>query len=153
MKDYFIPENDLHVGFTGTRQGMTRKQADECKDLLSRIRRDTDLNQWAGTYRAFFHHGDCIGADAEAHCIASELVFPHYGIIIHPPTNQKMMANCKGAERMKPKPYLERNHDIVDASTILIATPETEEEVLRSGTWATVRYARRQNMVVKILNP
>jgi predicted Rossmann fold nucleotide-binding protein DprA/Smf involved in DNA uptake len=133
-----------HIGFTGTRQGMTRKQADECKELLLKIRRESD------NYGTFFHHGDCTGADAEAHYIALEL---DYSIIIHPPTNQKMVANCKGNKRMEPKPYLERNHDIVDASTILIATPETEEEVLRSGTWATVRYARRQNKEVRILNP
>ena len=140
-----VMHNDLHVGFTGTRQGMTQKQRDACDKLLFDLHRERNWHRVS-----FFHHGDCVGADAIAHDIATAREF---SIIIHPPTNQRLVANCKGNKRMEPKPYLERNHDIVDASTILIATPETEEEVLRSGTWATVRYARRQNKEVRILNP
>jgi hypothetical protein len=40
------------------------------------------------------------------------------------------------------RPYLARNKDIVDACTILIATPAQNSEIQRSGTWATVRYAK-----------
>jgi hypothetical protein len=64
-------------------------------------------------------------------------------IVIHPPTDPKKRAFCKGAAEIRePKPYLDRNHDIVDeGSGLLIAAPFQEEEILRSGTWATVRYA------------
>ena len=49
------------------------------------------------------------------------------------------------------KRYLERNRDIVDACDILIACPRTLKEELRSGTWATVRYARKVGKPVAIL--
>jgi hypothetical protein len=37
---------------------------------------------------------------------------------------------------------LERNRDIVDATVALLAGPDGNRERQRSGTWATVRYAR-----------
>jgi len=42
-----------------------------------------------------------------------------------------------------PRGYLDRNTDIVKHSHILIGCPSTLNEVLRSGTWATIRRARR----------
>ncbi len=59
----------------------------------------------------------------------------------------------KGDETRKPKPYLKRNHDIVDESDILIGFPSSEEERLRSGTWATVRYARKTGKRIYIIFP
>jgi len=41
------------------------------------------------------------------------------------------------------KPYLDRNQDIVDGADILIAAPNEDKEIVRSGTWSTVRYARK----------
>jgi hypothetical protein len=35
----------------------------------------------------------------------------------------------------------------------VIATPVTEDEEVRSGTWTTVRYARKQDRKVTVLNP
>lgn len=53
-------------------------------------------------------------------------------------------AFCKGAVvTYKPEPYLDRNHYMVDRCNLLIACPEGIE-ALRSGTWATVRYARKR---------
>ncbi len=52
---------------------------------------------------------------------------------------------------LESKPYLERNRDIVDASEVLIACPSTREEVMRSGTWATVRYARKKGMKITLI--
>lgn len=45
-----------------------------------------------------------------------------------------------------------RNHDIVDATEWLIATPKKFEEI-RSGTWATVRYAKKVKKPVTIIWP
>lgn len=117
------------VGFTGTQAGMSPSQKLYVGDLLSK------------DYIAELHHGDCIGADENAHTIA--LTF-HIPIIIHPPLNPQKRAHCTGAKYiLAPRPYLERNHDIVDASDIVIGTPKEYNEVLRSGTWATLRYARK----------
>jgi predicted Rossmann fold nucleotide-binding protein DprA/Smf involved in DNA uptake len=66
-------------------------------------------------------------------------------IIIHPPTDNKLRAYCKSDNYTQPKSYLERNKDIVNSCEQLIACPLTQEEELRSGTWATIRYARKTN--------
>ena len=51
-----------------------------------------------------------------------------------------------------PKPYLDRNRDIVDACEVLLATPDGPER-LRSGTWSTVRYARKIGKPVEVRLP
>jgi hypothetical protein len=109
------------VGFTGTRKGMTHTQRVQVVNILSGLQPDA------------FHHGGCVGADAEAHALADRLRIP--------------------TEIRPPKPYLERNHDIVDESDVLIATPGQVNEVRRSGTWATIRYARKQDTTVLLVLP
>lgn len=53
---------------------------------------------------------------------------------------------------MNDKPYLERNANIVEESSILIACPiDKNEEEWRSGTWSTVRKARKRNIMIHIL--
>lgn len=118
----------MRVGFSGTRQGMSRKQKSRVQELLEQLK-----PEW-------FHHGDCIGADEEAAGIASKL-----GIKLesHPPENTRYRAFCPYDVIHEPKPYIERNHDIVDAVEFMIFTPATDQEVLRSGTWAIWRYAQR----------
>ncbi len=99
---------------------------------------------------AVLHHGDCIEGDEQAHSIA---LLIGYEVEIHPPINPKARAWCKGARIVHPaKPYIERNHDIVDASSQMFAAPFGEEaSEPRSGTWATVRYARRTNKPVHLI--
>ena len=122
-KDHMI------VGFTGTQIGMTPFQLKRVRKIL------TDLAPKA------LHHGDCVGADAEAHEIALSLDIP---IIGHPPLKSSKQAFCRGFEELRdPKPYLERNHDIVDECHVLIAAPATPHQRRRSGTWATYRYAHK----------
>ncbi len=97
------------------------------------------------------HHGDCIIADNVAHRIAKAL---SWRVEIHPPDNPTKRAFCKHADLIHPeKPYLERNRDIVDASEALIATPAENAELARSGTWSTVRYARKKAIPVYIVFP
>lgn len=123
----------MQIGFTGSRKGMTSKQMNSVRLHLKSIRKKVEG----------FRHGDCIGADEQAHRIARGLQIP---ITIHPPDDDSNRAFCQDADRvLKTKPYIERNQDIVDRCDILLAAPNTDEEVLRSGTWATIRYARKEN--------
>lgn len=96
------------------------------------------------------HHGDCIEADAEAHEIARAL---GWHIVGHPPTNPHKRAFCQFDEARPPAPYLVRNRHIVNETTALLATPRSFAEVIRSGTWATIRYARKLGRPVIVIYP
>jgi hypothetical protein len=99
------------------------------------------------------HHGKCRGADAEAHAI-SRSIDPEIKIVTHPPENTTYVAEeCVGDEERDPLPYLERNKAIVDECEVLVAAPEQNHEIVRSGTWSTVRYARKQGKPVVIILP
>lgn len=120
------------LGFTGTQQGMTLKQ----KERLSNIFRN---GKFTG-----FRHGGCIGADEQAHYLAIAHEVP---VWVHPGVDRKGNVSrrgkfedaiCVNVEKF----YLDRNKDIVNESDIMVATPHGFEEELRSGTWATIRYAR-----------
>lgn len=97
-----------------------------------------------------FHHGDCTGADEQAHMIAR---ICGYFIVVHPPTDPKKRAWCTGDFAMTPAPYLERNAAIVRSTLELIATPGETVEQVRSGTWATIRQARRLRRPTTIVWP
>ena len=115
------------IGFTGTQVGLTPHQTQMLWTLL------------AAEGIEEFHHGDCVGADAQAHAMAVGLGIP---VIIHPCTIEAKRAYCEGArEVLEAKAPLDRNRDIVDACDGILACPRGPEEQ-RSGTWATVRYAR-----------
>jgi hypothetical protein len=134
----------LHIGFTGTRHGMTPAQADA---LAARLAPYAEAEAWA------FHHGDCQGGDAEAHQIAWML-----GAIVHvhPPDNDTWRAYCAGPSRVlrhAPLPYLQRNQAIVEACDVLLAAPRQAQEERRSGTWATIRDAKKLGKPVIILPP
>jgi hypothetical protein len=129
-------EVTMVIGFTGTKLGMTVAQKRRLSKLLGSILFDSVA------------HGDCIGADAEFHAMAKRRGVE---IQIFPPLNPKFRAFLKG-RLAKPAPYLIRNRAIVDASDILLATP-SGTEVLRSGTWATIRYARRVDKPRVVIYP
>ena len=129
------------IGFTGTRKGMNFNQRNLLRELLEKF-----VNNHGGAVT--FHHGDCIGADEQAHKIAEELKMR---IVVHPPEDPKYRAFCQGHEEEKPLPYLERNRNIVSRSYHLIAAPKEQYEVTRSGTWYTVRRAREQDLNVLII--
>ena len=54
---------------------------------------------------------------------------------------------------LDPRPYLARNRDIVDASDLMLACPAEQQEVLRSGTWATIRYALKRDKHLIVIHP
>ncbi len=128
------------LGFTGTQKGMTPQQIQAVQDLILKLK------------PAVARHGDCVGADAQFHEAVQEHL-PDALILIHPPQITNKRAFCRGAVALPAKAYLERNHDIVDAVSHMLATPAEFEEIQRSGTWATIRYARKQNKPLMIVFP
>jgi len=133
----------MRLGFTGTSKGINTKQFDELVETIKFIMAQTNNTI------TMCRHGDCIGADATFHDICEDLGLP---ITIHPPSNPAKRAWKEG--ELEPElDYIQRNHKIVDNCDILIACSETNEETLRSGTWATVRYARKCAKEIYIIFP
>lgn len=85
------------------------------------------------------HHGDCLGWDVLAFFFCNILSIR---TVAHPPLDERFRAFTKSDLILPPKEYLDRNKDIVDAVDFLIAAPDGPER-LRSGTWSTVRYAKK----------
>jgi hypothetical protein len=132
----------MKVGFTGTREGMTLNQRSQFWSWLSK--------QGATSFR----QGCCIGADSQAAYVASKVV-PRPTIVGH--LSNLQAQTCPRAvglcdDTVPPEPPLVRNHDIVDACDVLAACPRGPEE-RRSGTWATVRFARTIGRRVVIFWP
>ena len=148
----------FHIGFTGTREDMTAAQRESFKAVILAVHRGRDIS---------FHHGACVGADEEAELLLSELSLTEplsFFSLTRYPADVGANLRAKGAlgasefvasnTTVKPdKPPLERNKDIVNASDIMIACPKEPLEVLRSGTWATIRYARKIQRPLYLILP
>jgi hypothetical protein len=136
------------LGFTGTRKGLTEEQRNLLRLKLSAPMPGSN----PPLLRAYaLHHGGALGADDTAHWLALELQ-----LAVHVwPSNIPNQHATLGGEyvRHDEAPPLERNHTIVDQCDELIACPGEMEEVLRSGTWATIRYARRIGKPITIIYP
>jgi hypothetical protein len=133
----------MRVGFTGTRDGMTFGQAVAFNGIVAST---ADMT--------VFRHGCCLGADEQA-ARAVNLLNPSPTIFGHlsdvpAMTSQEAVGYCD--DTAQPERPLDRNKHIVDGCDILIACPKGPEE-LRSGTWSTVRYARKKGKQVVIVWP
>lgn len=135
------------VGFTGTRKGMSESQLQQFRYVIALFKHADQLIDRSPE----FHHGGADGADAQAVRLARSAGFLVY---VHP---------CVGVVRNPQDPYLNdcwlevfaplvRNRHIVEESHVLIAAPETDVEKVRSGTWATIRYARQKGIPVVMLS-
>lgn len=129
------------VGFTGTQAGTTPQQRETLTAVLA------DLREHGFDC---FHHGDCVGADSEAHDIAKSLGFKIY---VHPPLVRTKRAFRTGRVSYAPRPYMERNEEIIRRTSELVACPPGAEEKMRSGTWATIRRARKAGKPLTIVWP
>ena len=133
------------ISMTGTRKinRLTEEQLANFRRLMIEYRDKgyTHLN-----------HGDAIGADALAHNMAIELGLK---VIIHPPTNPKYRAYCKGdnVTILAEGEYKARNQTIVDNGDVLLALPNTNHEYNRAGTWMAVRQARKSGLPTIICYP
>lgn len=149
-----------HIGFTGTRRGMSAAQQRKVEMIIGAAYAANTLPGEG----IVGHHGDCEGADREFHDlfrkVASEMGPRVTSIVIYP-ADHALRAFCKGDEVREPKPPLARNRDIVDGVSvinmhwnddeyemppnrgIMIAAPWEDVPQVRGGTWATIRMARR----------
>lgn len=118
------------VGVTGSR--FARPPA-----TIDRLR--AYLIEWGATE---IHHGDCQGFDAQAHELAIEMGLR---TVAHPPIDPRLRAWKAADAVLEPKPYLDRNKDIVCSVDRMIAAPDGPERA-RSGTWATVRFAKAKGV-------
>ena len=129
------------IGITGTRKGMTDCQVNSFLELLDNI-----------SSEVAFMHGDCNGADKNAHNLIVNYGFkdirkrPCYF------SNQRAFTK-EGAIIAAPEHPLDRNKKIVNDSHTIIAFPGKAYEELRSGTWSTIRYAKKQNKNIQIIWP
>lgn len=127
----------MKVSFTGTQRGMTEQQKAKVRARLIGLRPTAVV------------HGGCIGADDEFDEIAAKLgidryVFPCDIESKRIPDNVLRMRTGSNVVIMPPKPPLERNKTIVMAGDILLVCPKEKSEILRSGTWSTYRYGKKQ---------
>jgi len=145
----------MDVVFTGTRNGTTPEQAGSIATALRELRELKDL-----------HHGACVGADEHFHLLGTEsrakdiYIYPafkpghamravcHNSIDYWQLMNMPMPIDPLYRNRYMLKTVNDRKEDC-----ILIACPRGNREELRSGTWATIRYARKIGMRVGIIWP
>lgn len=142
----------MKVGFTGTQRGLTKEQMSTLRLIASRIHNRAlfpDGSVFNGHEINWFIHGMCWGADTEA----ADIFKSHgFKLIGYPGTEQQ--SRSQQVDILKDvKPFLARNKDIVNGSDILIACPGEFTEVLRSGTWATYRYATKIPKPIAIVFP
>lgn len=142
------------VSSTGTRDGMIYD------GIQFRVLRHLLEKHSSPKYPSIseYHMGDCEGSDYQTGVII-HTISPKTKIHLHPP-NSPNHRGFFGIDQVvvehPEKPPLERNHDIVDAlkgvGDYLVATPKGEE-IVRSGTWATVRYAKKKHKQIYVIYP
>lgn len=135
-------EKYTKIGITGTRNGLTFEQKNQFRRLSNNYK-NIEL-----------HIGDCLGADIETTEIVYNNQFIHSFIVVHPPKDSKFRAFFDNYDYIHNElDYLTRNKMIVDETHLLFAFPNTYKEQLRSGTWSTIRYAKKKNKKVVIIFP
>lgn len=132
----------MTVGFTGT-----RNISKVSKERLSQLE-DQVMAIWIGNnFKVVAVHGGAIGADTLFHEICTNNDIPLHCRPAYVETNL-----CGCDFEYFPEPPLSRNKKIVDDCDILIALPiDPEVEELRSGTWSTIRLARKVGKQIIII--
>jgi predicted Rossmann fold nucleotide-binding protein DprA/Smf involved in DNA uptake len=126
------------LGITGTRAGPRPAQTAAALKFMRGLK----------PYRVV--HGGAPGFDMIAHGIAETLRVRE--IEVHPSTVRSPSIIPGAGVVVYPElPPLERNRVIIKRVYGLLACPKTDDEELRSGTWATVRYARKAGVPVYII--
>lgn len=133
------------TGFTGPRTGVTDAQLGALAAVLTRIDRDDGALS--------LHHGGAEGADEGADGIAVKLG----ARITVLPTPDRFDVWLKRTDYPRsiaaPMAPLVRNRTLVRMTRRLVATPPGFDEVNRSGTWSTIRWARRERRRITFVWP
>lgn len=134
-------ESAISYGVTGTVELSPDRIA-----FVHEVIRDLPDLKWLVTGGAF-------GVDTEA-AYAGFLYHPEASRFILTPDGMKYNKDTHNYGEVFPISggYMKRNDAIVEHSDVLVAFPKTDEEELRSGTWATIRRARKAGVPV-LLNP
>jgi hypothetical protein len=128
------------LSFTGTsKRPPTPVQIAVLDDILTEF--------WNKGYRTLVH-GEARNADSIANDMAKAKGYYIYGR----PANISDH-RCDVDDRAEPRRPLDRDWDIAEDANTLVAMPANEKEEVRSGTWATVRYARKLNAPIVIIKP
>jgi hypothetical protein len=136
----------MKIGFTGTRKGMTDYQKSAVADLLHHFKTTTANPIYA-------YHGCAVGADRQFNDLLKAENFKSLRIEGYPGDQSQYWWGRKNCDLVyTPKQYHYRNKIIARICDVLIACPETVEE-LHSGTWSTVWYARRKSKTICIVYP
>lgn len=117
---------NAHIGFTGTRHGMSTEQRDAVDAIVAEM---------FGAVTA--HHGLCVGADEEFQAITR---VRGIDVIGHPGPDWPhgdLCARVVCLDVLDPLPHMKRNAAIVAASSIMIAAPHEPEPQPCGGTWGT----------------
>jgi hypothetical protein len=137
------------LAFTGTRKGMTAAQRAALPSVLAAL-----------PERVL--HGGAEGADEEFDTWLVERGMSTLSIEIWPcnwdrddfwrRSGKYHGASRPGVNPIIPDPLL-RNRVIAERCDALLACPAETTEQLRSGTWSTVRYARKAGKLITIIAP
>jgi len=158
----------VRLGFTGTKYGISKFQEESFIKVLEALYEYTEC----------FSHGDCVGADKRAHQIVLRLpinihIFPPNKRIykaftfesspglclVNPLTSSEDIIAVKkclnGVDIFlhKADDYLSRDRSIVRNSDVLVACPGQNSEQIRSGTWYTIRQARKRKIPIYKIFP
>ena len=124
----------MQVGITGARAGITVHAGNTFENIMVKMH----------TVIKHVHHGDCKGADEDAHRFF-ETNYRDIKIVIHPPPKnlkKELRAFCKAHETKKALPtFKQRNEEIVECTNLLIAFAPTKEVDRNSGTWECILHA------------
>lgn len=124
------------VGFTGLRAGMSSACAVEVHRQLERIAKHPVIGL----------HGDCVGADADFDCLCRLHGITTWSrpCTMNGEVDHIFRAYTPSKKMGDPTTPLARNREIASQCHVLFGCPPTTEELQRgSGSWATIRYARK----------
>jgi len=139
------------IGFSGSRKVLEQDAIEKIEEILFVLRLNFKNEATIVT-------GGCIGVDALVARLAAGLLFKVFTII---PANTRAVDKywavyAKESFIFKEGSYKNRNEKIVEVSDILVAlvsVPEFDKngEFTHSGTWQTVRLARKKKIPVLVI--
>lgn len=132
------------IGITGSRHGATPEQLDRAEILLHAA-------HMVHGARLLVVHGSCVGVDAQIDAFCARTGVE---VVCRPSWLRRWTASVCAVQIAAPAAPRVRNRAIVRQSNLLIACPQGAEALHpRSGTWVTVRMARRHRVPCRIVWP